>query len=316
MRARPYAFALGLAVALLVANVAARTSFGESSSWPATLAAFAPFALAAMASTPAILSGGGGLDISIGPLLNLVSILIVGVLLPEGLGDVWIVVPVALALGAAVGAINGLLVTVLRYQAVLATLCMLFVLTGIGLKVQQEPESGTTSWLSHLGDQVGPIPGALLLLAVPIGVWAALGRTPYLKALYSVGGDDVASFSAGVNVTAVRMLAYVLGGMFAALAGIAFAAATQSADATQGFQYTLPAIAAVAIGGTSLLGGRGSLTGAIAGAAVMFLIQTLLDSLEVSNLWLQVVYGSLLIFAIVLGSVVTAPRARGAEVTT
>jgi ribose transport system permease protein len=313
MRTRPYAFALGLAVVLLAANVAARTSFGEPSSWPATLAAFAPFALAAMASTPAILSGGGGLDISIGPLLNLVSIVIVGVLLPEGFGDVWIAVPVALMLGAAVGAINGLLVTVLRYQAVLATLCTLFVLTGIGLKIQQEPESGSASWLSHLGGQVGPIPGALFLLVVPILVWAALGRTPYLKALYSVGGDDVAAYSAGVNVTAVRLLAYVLGGVFAALAGIAFAAATQSADATQGFQYTLPAIAAVAIGGTSLLGGRGSLTGSIAGAAVMFLIQTLLDSLEVSNLWLQVVYGSLLIFAIVLGSVVTAPRARGAE---
>jgi ribose transport system permease protein len=315
LRARPYAFALALAILLLAANLAARPSFGEPSSWPATLAAFAPFALAAMASTPAILGGGGGLDISIGPLLNLVSIVIVGVLLPAGLGDAWIAIPAAIALGAAVGAVNGLLVTVLRYQAVLATLCTLFVLTGIALKVQEAPESGSTGWLSQLGDQVGPIPGALLLLAVPVMIWLALARMPYLKALYSVGGDDVAAYSAGVPVTRVRLGAYVLGGVFAALAGIAFAAATQSADATQGFQYTLPAIAAVAIGGTSLLGGRGSLTGAVAGAGVMFLTQTLLDSLEVSNLWLQVVYGALLIFAIVLGSVMTAPRARPAGAT-
>lgn len=315
MRERPYAFALALGAVLLIANLAARTSFGEPSSWPATLAAFAPFALAAMASTPAILGGGGGLDISIGPLLNLVSIVIIGVLLPAGLGDAWLAIPIALALGAAVGAINGLLVTVLRYQAVLATLCTLFVLTGIALKLQQEPESGSIGWLSSLGDQVGPVPGALLLLAVPAAVWYALGRTPYLKALYSVGGDDVAAYSAGVPVTTVRLFAYVLGGVFAALAGISFAAATQSADATQGFQYALPAIAAVAIGGTSLLGGRGSLLGSVAGAAVMFLTQTLLNSLEVSNLWLQVVYGALLIFAIVLGSIVTTPRARPAGVT-
>ena len=89
----------------------------------------------------------------------------------------------------------------------------------------------------------------------------------------------MAAYSAGVNVTAVRIVAYALGGLFAACAGIALVAATQSADASQSIQYTLPALAAVAIGGTSLLGGRGSLFGSIAGAAIMFLIQTLLDSL-------------------------------------
>jgi|tagenome__1003787_1003787.scaffolds.fasta_scaffold20949604_1 ribose transport system permease protein len=315
MRERPYVFAAGLAVVLAMANVAARSSFAQPSSWPATLAAFAPFALAAMASTPAILGGGGGLDISIGPLLNIVCIVIIGVLLPAGIADAWIAIPIALGIGAGVGAINGVLVTVLRYQAVLATLCTLFVLTGLALKLQPEPESANLGWLSSLGDQVGPIPGALLVLAVPAALWFALRRTPYVKALYSVGGDDVAAFSAGVPVTSVRLFAYVLGGVFAAFAGIAFAAVTQSADATQGLQYTLPAIAAVAIGGTSLLGGRGSLAGSVAGAAVMFLTQTLLDSLEVSNLWLQVVYGALLIFAIVLGSIVATPRTQGKPVT-
>jgi ribose transport system permease protein len=105
-----------------------------------------------------------------------------------------------------------------------------------------------------------------------------------------------------VNVTAVRIFAYALGGLLAALAGIALVAVTQSADANQSLQYTLPAIAAVAIGGTSLLGGRGGLGGSIAGAAVMFLIQTLLDSLGVSNNWVQLVYGALLLGTIVLGS--------------
>ena len=107
----------------------------------------------------------------------------------------------------------------------------------------------------------------------------------------------------------MRIVAYALGGLFAAFAGIALVAATQSADASQSIQYTLPALAAVAIGGTSLLGGRGSLTGSIAGAAIMYLIQTLLDSLAVSDLWLQLVYGALLIVAIVLSSTLAAPRA-------
>jgi ribose transport system permease protein len=302
LRARPWGFALVVAVALLVANVIARSSFAAWSSWPATLADFAPFALAAMAMTPAVLSGAGGIDISIGPLLNLVSVVIVGVLIPHGLGSIWVAVPIALALGALVGAINGILVGVFRYQAVLATLCGLFVLSGIGLAVLSSPASGTNGWLTDLGNKVGPIPGGLILILIPVVVWLALGRTTFLRGLYAVGGDDVAAFSAGVDVTSVRVIAYTLGGVFAGLAGIALAAATQTGDPGQATQYTLPAIAAVAIGGTSLLGGRGSLAGSIAGAATMFLIQTLLDSLNVSSNWLQLIYGAILIGALVLSS--------------
>jgi ribose transport system permease protein len=310
LRAWPWGFAALVALALLLANVLARSSFATPSSWPATLADFAPFALAAMATTPAVLSGGGGIDISIGPLLNLVSIVIVGVLIPHGLGSFWVAVPIALGIGALVGGLNGVLVGVFRYQAVLSTLCALFVLTGIGLAVLSQPAAGTTGWLSALGDKVGPVPGGLILILVPVAVWIGLGRTAYIRSLYSVGADDVASYSAGVDVTVIRIIAYTLGGLFAALAGIAFAAATQSADPGQATQYTLPAIAAVAIGGTSLLGGRGSLIGSIAGAAIMFLIQTLLGSLGVSSNWLQFVYGALLLFAVVVSSVLAAPGHR------
>lgn len=312
-RSHPWGLALLIALALVVANIIARSSFATPSSWPATLATFAPFALAAMASTPAILSGPGNIDISIGPLLNLVCILIVGVLLRHGLGSPWIAIPIAVALGAVVGVINGVLVAVMRFQAVLATLCTLFVLEGVSQKVLPSPTTGATSWLAHLGNQVGPIPGGLILILVPCLLWAALSRTAFVRTLYSAGGDDAAAFSAGVNVTAARVIAFGLGGVMAGLAGIALAAATQSGDASQATQYTLPAIAAVAIGGTSLLGGRGSLLGSIAGAAIMYLIQTLLDSLAVSDLWLQVVYGGLLLMAIVLSTVVGAPGAAKAR---
>jgi ribose transport system permease protein len=313
LRARPWGFALLVAIALLIANIVARSSFAAWSSWPATLADFAPFALAAMATTPAVLSGAGGIDISIGPLLNLVSVVVVGVLIPHGLGSIWVAVPIALALGALVGAINGILVGVFRYQAVLATLCGLFVLSGIGLAVLSAPASGTNGWLTDLGSKVGPIPGGLILILIPVVVWVALGRTTFLRGLYAVGGDDVASFSAGVDVTSVRVIAYTLGGAFAGLAGIALAAATQTGDPGQATQYTLPAIAAVAIGGTSLLGGRGSLAGSIAGAATMFLIQTLLDSLNVSSNWLQLIYGAILLVALVLSSQLGQGRRAGRD---
>jgi ribose transport system permease protein len=148
---------------------------------------------------------------------------------------------------------------------------------------------------------------------VPLLIWMVLRRTAYLKTLYAVGGDDVTAFSAGVNVAAVRVLAYTLGGVFAAIGGIALTALIQSADSSNSTQYTLVAIAAVALGGTSLGGGRGGLACSILGAACIYLIQNLLDSLHVSTLWLQVVYGGLLLFAVVLGARLAAGRRlRGA----
>lgn len=315
LRARPWGLALLLAIALLIANVIAAPSFVAWGSWPANFADFAPFALAAIATTPAMLSGAGGIDISIGPLLNLVSIVLVGVLLPHGLGSFWVAVPIALGMGALVGLINGVLVGVFRYQAVLATLCGLFVLSGIGDAVLATPASGTSGWLTHLGGKIGPVPGGLIMILVPVVIWLALARGTYLRTLYSVGGDEVASYSAGVEVTKVRVIAYTLGGLFAGLAGIALAAATQTGDPGQATQYTLPAIVAVAIGGTSLLGGRGSLFGSIVGAAIMFLIQTLIDAVNISSDVPQLIYGAILIIAIVVSAQFGRTRATAGDGT-
>jgi ribose transport system permease protein len=302
LRSRPWALALAVAIALFIANQIARSSFAAWGSWPSLLADFAPFALAAIASTPQMLSGAGGIDISIGPLLNLVSVILVGKLLAGGTTSPWIDIPAALAIGAAVGCINGVLVGVFRYQAVLATLCGLFVLTGLGNALISIPGATSIGWLTHLGAQVGPVPGGLIMIASPFVLWFALGRTTYMRQLYAVGGDEVAAYSAGVDVARVRIVAYTLGGLFAGVAGLALAAATQTGDPGAATQYTLPAIAAVAIGGTSLLGGRGSLLGSLVGAAIIFLIQTLIDSLNVNSNAPQLIYGVILILAIVLSS--------------
>jgi len=313
LRRRGYLVALAFAVVLLAANVAALPNFAAPSFWPRTLAAFAPFAVAAMASTPSIISGG--IDISIGPLLNLVNVVMVAILLPRHLGAAWIAIPLLLGLGAGVGALNGVLVAVLRYQPVISTLCVYFVLSGLNLRLLARPASAGANWTDALGGMLGPlpIPGAVVTIGVPALLWVALRRTTYLKALYAVGGDDVTAFTAGVNVAAVRVLAYTLGGVLAAVAGIAQTALTHSADASTGSQYTLVALAAVTLGGTSLAGGRGGLACSVLGAACIFLIQSLLDSLHVSSLWLQVVYGALLLGTVVLGTRLTrGPRPREA----
>jgi ABC-type sugar transport system ATPase subunit/ribose/xylose/arabinose/galactoside ABC-type transport system permease subunit len=291
-----------LAVALLIANFIAQHSLLSWSAWPVTFAELATPALLAMASTPAIL--GGGIDISVAPLFTLVSVIIEVMLLGHGVTSAFVVIPVAVASGAAIGALNGVLVNYGRYQAVVATLCMNFILSGFALGYAPSPVSGTTGWLTALGSTWGGVPGGLILIVVPLLAWWGLSRTPFVKTLLAVGGSETTAYAAGVNVAAVRTLAYTAGGAIAGLAGVAIVAQLHQAEADAGFiaPFILLALAAVAIGGTSMTGGRGSLLGALLGAAVIFLIENLLGALGLSSFWSQAVYGATLILAVVIAA--------------
>ncbi|HXW46878.1 MAG TPA: ATP-binding cassette domain-containing protein [Streptosporangiaceae bacterium] len=299
-----------LAVVLLAANFIAQHSLLSWSAWPITFAELATPALLAMASTPAIL--GGGIDISLAPLFTLVSVIIEVALLGHGITSAFVVIPVAVLAGALIGAVNGVLVNYGRYQAVVATLCMNFILSGFALGYAPSPVSGETGWLTDLGSTAGGVPGGLILLAVPLLAWWGLGRTPFVKTLLAVGGSETTAYTAGVNVAAVRTLAYTLGGAIAGLAGVAIVAQLHQAEADSGFviPFILLALAAVAIGGVSMTGGRGGLLGALLGAAVIFLIENLLGVLGLSSFWSQAVYGATLIAAVVFAALAVARTGR------
>lgn len=311
LAAHTAAFAVALAALLAIANVIALPAWAEPDNWAGELAAFAPFALVAMASTPAVLSGG--VDISIGPLATFVNVVVVVWLLPSDVfGGPELAIPAALAVGLLFGLINGVLVAVFRFQSIIATLCLFFILTGACLKLAETPESAPTgNWTESLAGSLGPVPGGLLLIALPVALWLLLRATPYHRALYAVGCDDATAFSAGVDVRGTRVIAYGLGGLIAGAAGLALTVLLQSADATLAQQYTLIAFAAVALGGTRVGGGIGGFTGAIAGAAAIYLLQTLLTAIHVPSTWLQVAYGAMLIAGVLLGARMSAPRLAG-----
>ncbi|MFZ0384149.1 MAG: ABC transporter permease [Solirubrobacteraceae bacterium] len=308
LRARTFMFALVLAVALFVANLIVQSSFVSSGGLPETLADLAPFAIVAMASAPSILIGG--LDLSVGPVLSLTNVVMVAVLLPHGLGNPATSIPILLALGAFVGALSGALISYLRLPAIIVGLGALFIVTGVGQQILLTPEQAGSNWTDHLGGKFGPVPGGLVTIVVPLLVWLALKRTPFVKAMFSIGGDAPTAFASGMNVGAIRIVAYALGGMFAAIAGLALTGLIRSADSSLGLQYTLIAIAAVSLGGTPVGGGRGGLVGALIGAACIYLIQNLLSGLNISALYLDVVYGCVLIAAVILSSQL-APRRLG-----
>jgi ribose transport system permease protein len=298
LRRYSYGFAAILAVALLITNlIQTHGSFGLTNQ----LADLAPMALAAMASTPAIVSGGGGLDLSVSPLMILTSEIFCVALVPHGLGGVE-AVPLVLIAGAIVGATNGLLILLLRVPPVIVTLAMYFVLIGVDAAIAPQPVYVSNNWITHLAGTVGPIPGAALCIGAPLLVWVGLGFTPYRRALYVVGSNEVSAFSANVSVGRVRLIAYTLGGLIAAVGGLAITAVESSVNASEATDYTLLGIAAVALGGTSLWGGRGGLVGSLLGAVSIYLLGNVLIEAQINPSYLQVMYGLMLLVAIVLGA--------------
>lgn len=299
---RPAGFALILFVLLLAANLAYNPSFILPRFVAGSLGIAVPIMIAAMAATPAILSGGGGIDLSTGPLMGLVNILMVTLLLQWDIGTPLVAVPLALLVGAAVGACCGLLVAQVRLQPIVATLGVFLVLNGLNLALMPSPTGPAPAFFADLSGRWHGIPMAPLFLIGPLLIWWGLGRTPFLRTLLAVGGDDRVAFSAGIDVRLVRLAAYTIGGLFAAFAGLALTALIQSGDATVGPPFTLQAITAVALGGTSLAGGRGGMTGSVLGALCLFLIQNLLTNMNVSFFWVQIVFGVALVLALIVNA--------------
>jgi ribose transport system permease protein len=301
-RDRPWSFAVVLTVILFIANTAVQPGFAASSQWAPTLGTLAPFAIAGMASTPAFLSGGGGIDLSVAPLMGFVQILLVTKLFGTVLGGPLLAVPILLAIGAIIGAINGVMIARLRIPPVIATLGTFFILSGVNLQLVPNPVTASPNWTDSLAGSIGPVPGALITVGVPLLAWIGLRRTAYVGSLLAVGDHDATAFSAGMNVNSVRISAYALGGTISAVGGIALTGLVQSADAQVFTNYILVALAAVALGGTNLAGGRGGLAGSVFGAATIFLLENLLTELHASAYFIQVAYGGVLFIAVLLGA--------------
>jgi ribose transport system permease protein len=305
-RSYSFGFAALLTIALLVANITTvHGGFGLTDQ----LANVAPLAIAALASAPSII--GGGFDLSISPLIVLTNSVYVVWLAPHGLGGA-ISVPIMLGIGLAVGALNGLLIIALRVPPIVVTLAMFFSLQGLDLFIAPNPVSmNGAGWLQHLAGSVGPIPGGLLTIGIPLLIWFGLRFIPFRRLLYAVGSNDTTAYSSGVNVNAVRVASYALGGLFAGFGGMALTGLVNSANASNATEYTLVAIAAVVLGGTSLAGGRGGLVGPLLGAFSIYLLQNLLATFAINPAYLQIVYGGILIVAVVLGGVLSRDTGGG-----
>jgi ribose transport system permease protein len=307
---RRLGFAPILFVLLLATNIFVNPARFAPAAWGTLIGLAAPLIGAALASTPAILGGRGGIDISVGPLMGFINAMVVVVLIQRlGIESAWIIVSAAICLGAAGGAVNGLLAAVVRIQPIVATLGTYLILVGTTLTILPAPTGTVPVWLKALGGPLSIVPLAAVAL-----VWIGIRQLPYYDHLMAVGSDDRAAYTASIPVTLIRFLSYVISGAFAGVAALMMTALIGSADPSIGPTYTLIAISAVALGGVSLAGGKGGLLGAAIGAVDIFLLQSALTYFNLSTFVLQIAYGAVLVIAIVLTAVQDRllGRAKGA----
>jgi ribose transport system permease protein len=260
------------------------------------LAAF--LGIIAAGQTLVIISGGEGIDLSVGAVVTLGAIIVFRIV--DGRDE--LVLPaltLALAAGALIGAINGLGITLLRIPPLVMTLGMTGVVQGLILAVTRgQLEGGAAPLMNRLiaGELVFGIPGVLLIwLLIGAGLWLLLERTTYGKQLFAIGVNRTTARLSGVNVPAVVVATYALSGMLAALGGFMLLGFAQNVFLNLGNPYTLPSVAAVVVGGTLLAGGVGSYFGTMAGAIVLTIIASLLTTLQMPEFARQIVYGVILL---------------------
>ena len=241
----------------------------------------------------------GGIDLSVGSVLAVAGIglalaLESGVPVPAAMA-------IGLAIGAACGLINGLLITVGRLPPFIATLGMMSVARGAALMLAEgRPISGFAEGFRAIATaRVLGVPAPVLITIVIYAVaHFVLTRTVFGRAAYAIGGNEEAARLSGVRVRFHKTAVYGVAGLTSAAAAIVLTARLNSAQPTAGTMYELDAIAATVIGGSSLLGGEGSLFGTLIGALIMGVLRNGLNLLNVSSFLQQVVIGMVIIGAV------------------
>jgi len=248
----------------------------------------------------------GGIDVSVGGIVA-VSAVLIGRAYQLGMPD-WVVVPVGLAAGALLGALNGAIISKSRVPPIVATLGTMYIYIAVlFLVIGGVWISGLPNTLSFLvlGDAFGVPSGVFVIGAVYVFSWLLLRWTPWGQRVVAIGCDEVAARLNGIRVDRTKIQAYALLGVFAGIAAILYVARLRNVEVNIGTNIALEAIAATILGGANIRGGVGSLIGTLMGVVFIKMTQNGLVLIGVSSLWETVVIGALLIIVLILDSLET-----------
>ncbi len=292
--------AFGTLIILLVFFSITSNNFFTFSNISGILLSTAVIGILALGTTFVIITGG--IDLSIGTGMTLAAVMtgifLVNLELPLIVGVLG-----GIATGALMGFINGFNISILGLPPFIATLAMMLIAQGLALVISGVRPiyfSGVEGFRSiSLGSVVPGIPNAVLILFI-LGVIAylLLSKTILGRYTFAIGSNEEATRLSGVNTRRWKIFIYTVAGVFTGIAGVVIAARLDSAQPQLGVGYELQAIAAVIIGGTSLLGGRGSIMGTLIGALIMSVLINGLRILSIQTEWQNVVVGLVILVAV------------------
>ena len=242
----------------------------------------------------------GQIDVSLGSVLALCGIIAASVMTITG--SITLAVIAGVVLGGITGMINGLVITFFRIPSFIMTLAMTTVARGAALLYTGgAPVIGLGDFKVIGQGLIGPVPISVLILAAVVAIsWVLLNKTKFGRYVYAVGGNERAALASGLKPSSVIIKAFVFNGILCGIAGIVLTSRINSGQPSAGVGYEFDAITAVVVGGTSLMGGTGTVTGTIIGSFIIGIINNVLNLLNVSSYWQQIVKGMIIAVAVIL----------------
>ncbi len=293
--------AFGTLIVLVIFFSIASPAFLTWQNISGVLLATAVIGILALGTTFVIITGG--IDLSIGTGMTLAAVM-TGVFIVNMGVPVWLGVIGGILTGGAMGFVNGLNIAYLRLPPFIATLAMMLIAQGLSLIISGVRPiyfSGVADDFKQiaLGTVIPGLPNAVLITIVAAVVaYLVLGKTILGRYTFAIGSNEEATRLSGVNTRRWKILIYSFAGLFTGVAGVVIASRLDSAQPQLGVGYELQAIAAVIIGGTSLLGGRGSILGTVIGALIMSVVINGLRIMSIQTEWQNVVVGIVILIAV------------------
>lgn len=299
-------FLFGLLVAAFIAGALLSPHFLQTSTVAYLLQYVPVLGVLGMAQTLVMLSGGPGIDLSIGATMSLVGLAIAGLF---GLGvPLLIACLVGLVIGGALGAVNAVLICVLKVPSLMGTLATFFAYSGLALALTGgSPIGGIPDWFGTLAQgRFWGIPLHIWVIFVPLAtiLHVMLSRTQIGSHIYAAGNDERAAFLSGVKVWRLRFALYCLSGVIAGLAAIMTLSWFQAARADAGQGLELLSVTIAVLGGAHIFGGIGRISGTVLAVLIVTILQVALQLANISQAWQLAVVGMLLIGSVVADNVV------------
>ena len=273
----------------------------------------APLILATYALMAVAIAGRGTVDLSVGPLLGFINVTLVQLFGADVVSSPLGFFAYAIAVGVAYHLIMALIIIFVRVQPIIVALSGYLALSGINLVIMSRPGGTAPEWMMSWGAGTSIYSPVLIILILATAAWLVFTRSAFYGHLRLMGSDERAAYTSGVRINLVRLGAHCIAGIFSGLAALTFTSLISSGDPTQGTTYTLIAVTALVLGGTSLAGGRGGVFGSLLGAVNLFLIGYVLSTFSfgaVQGFVTDLAYGVILVLSLLLTVAIPYLQAR------